>query len=58
MLQYAKSSGINIPKYEDAIKIANNATKTTDSVNTIKTAFSVIPLQIQLSFVNQELPKI
>jgi hypothetical protein len=56
MLQYAKSSGINIPKYEDAIKIANNATKTTDSVNIIKTSFSVIPLQIQLSFVNQELP--
>jgi len=55
MLQYAKSSGIDIPKYEDAIKIANNATKTTDSVNTIKTAFSVIPLQTQLSFANQEL---
>ena len=55
ILQYAKSSGINIPRYEDAVKIVNNATKTPDSANILKTAFNVIPLQTQLSFTNQEL---
>jgi hypothetical protein len=55
ILQYAKSSGVNVPRYEDAIKIVNNATKTTDSLNVLQASFNNIPLQTQLSFVNQEL---
>jgi hypothetical protein len=57
LLKYAKSKGITISNYDNAVKIENNKTKTTNSREVIKSAFSNINLQTQLEFVNKETAK-
>jgi hypothetical protein len=55
LLKFAKSNGINIPDYEAAVKIKNNATKTPQSGAIIKSAFQNMTLDVQLEFVNKEI---
>ena len=55
LLKFAKSNGINIPNYDAAVKIKNNATKTPQSGNIIKSAFQNMTLNVQLEFVNKEI---
>jgi hypothetical protein len=55
LLKFAKSNGINIPNYEAAVKIKNNATKTPQSGTIIKSAFQNMTLNVQLEFVNKEI---
>jgi len=55
LLQYAKSKGISIPNYDEAIKVINNSTKKTNSRDTIRNAFSNMNLKTQLEFADQEM---
>jgi hypothetical protein len=57
LLKYAKGKGITISNYDNAVKIVNNSTKTTNSKNTITNAFTNIDLNTQLEFVNKEAAK-
>ena len=50
MLKYAKSKGLQIAKYNEAVSVANNATKTKQSGNDITAAFATIDLTTQLEF--------
>jgi hypothetical protein len=54
LLKYAKSKGITINNYNNALKIVNNKTKTANSREIVKSALSTIDLQTQLEFVNKE----
>jgi hypothetical protein len=54
LLKYAKGKGITISNYDNAVKIVNNSTKTTNSKNIITNAFTNIDLNTQLEFVNKE----
>jgi hypothetical protein len=56
LLEFAKSKGINITNYAEAVKIKDNRNKTPNSGAIITAAFRNIPLETQLEFINQELP--
>jgi hypothetical protein len=58
LLKQAKSQGVNIVGYDDAIKIKNNATKTPNSLTILKQAFVDIPIEIQLNFALKEMKSI
>jgi len=55
LLKYAKSTGLNIPKYDAAILVSNNDTKTQQSGTDIKSAFSVMTLDVELNFLYNEI---
>lgn len=55
LLQYAKSKGISIPNYNEAIKVINNSTKKTNSRDIIRNAFSNMNLKTQLEWADQEM---
>jgi hypothetical protein len=55
LLKLAKSQGVNIVRYDDAIKIKDNATKTSDSLTILRQAFINIPIETQLNFALKEM---
>jgi hypothetical protein len=56
LLQYAKSQGISISNYNEAVKVKDNSTKTPTSKDIIRSAMTNIPLKTQLEFVAREAP--
>jgi len=55
LLKLAKSQGINIVGYNDAVKIKDNATKTPNSFEILRQAFINIPIETQLDFSLKEM---
>jgi hypothetical protein len=55
LLEFAKSKGINIVNYDEAIKIKDNRSKTANSGNILTAAFRNMTLETQLEFINQEI---
>ena len=58
LLKLAKSQGVFINMYDDAVKIKNNATKTPESFTILKQAFLTIPIETQLDFSLKEMKSI
>jgi hypothetical protein len=58
LLKLAKAQGVNIVRYDDAIKIKDNATKTSDSLTILRQAFINIPIETQLNFALKEMKSI
>ena len=52
-LKFAKSNGVNIPRYDEAV-IIKQGTKTASSYDILKEAFSNMTLEVQLKYAAQE----
>jgi len=57
LLKYARNQGTSIEMYDEAIKIVNNSTKTTESLTILRQAFIKMTVDIQLNFTLSEMQK-